>query len=959
MAIVNITATAAALSSTSGNALRDPLATAIVAAIATVTGNALRDPLVSATVAAVTATTAAGTKIHFVTAAVAAVTSTSGTMVRGSPVTDATTLSDMRNNLSKDYAQLSDIDLSGIANWEPIGTLVAPFTGTLDGNGYAIQNLTISRGSTDYVGLFGACSFSVAEARLTNVVITGANVTGRDYTGILAGRVVTDKFVDPTGFDLLTGCSSTGTVTGRTNVGGLIGHAEGPAFAGHVGQPSGAIVFEYLLARINTCYSAAVVTGTGVNIGGLIGQTSEIRPYRSRATGTVNGGDVVGGLVGRFYRSALEYCYATGAVTGDKTAGGLIGQGVGRPQVTRSYAEGDVTGIGVFAEPINFTGCGIGGLIGDTELEGIDYCYALGNVTGRYRVGGLVGSCFGGDSRSPNAIACFAHGNVSAVKAAGGIFGYVYAKYGQFTRLYCTGSVAGINRGAIIGEVGRPPQEFFPGARPGTPTFQDPAFFNSEASDAPTTNGGIGKTVGQMGSESTYDSDWTFFDNAWIIDIEESDFPILLWAYDPVGISLAVLNTGHGLLLAYTQEGATKYRAFDGTDWAATVAVPELPTPAETLNLCPTQDDRAVFVVDVDGILRYAVTGTDTLAIQHTGELLPGAFGNLIHLADDRLKLYLVNAVQALSEAETVLADWDDVLFEGVTPLPSDSFISRLRAKLIGDRTYAVWRSRGQHRAMVKDEVEVVPETDDVPAGSILLRQDTPVVRVSMELDSFERVSPLYTVTFTVTDSATTDPIEGATVTQGTDTATTNASGIATLQLTPGVYAYTVTATGYEEASGTVNVADADVVVAVGMQTVTVVVEETITAHDNTSSAYTIIGNRVEFKQTAKVTKVKFRSNSNAGTYTLAVRDNSENLIETVTATTSASGEWITFTLATPLNVTNGNRYNFRITRSGSNISGYWISSAYNGTYWKCVNAWFGATSYTGYTVLMGFVLEV
>ena len=738
MAIVNITATAAALSSTTGNALRDPLATATVAAIATVTGNALRDPLVSATVAAASAITAAGTKIYFVTATVAAGTSTSGTMVKGSPVTDAATLSDMRNNLSKDYAQLSDIDLSGIANWEPIGTLVAPFTGKLNGNGYEIQNLTISRGSTDYVGLFGACSFTVAEARLTDVVITGADVTGQDYAGILAGRVVTDKFTEPTGFDLLTGCSSTGTVTGRTNVGGLIGHAEGPAFAGHVGQPSGAMVFEHLLARINACYSAAVVTGTGVNIGGLIGQTSEIRPYRSRATGAVTGGDIVGGLVGRFYRSALEYCYATGAVTGDKTAGGLIGYGYGRPMATRSYAEGNVTGIGVFAEPTNFTGCGIGGLIGDTELEGIDYCYAIGNVTGRYRVGGLVGSCFGGDSRSPNVIACFAHGNVSAVKAAGGIFGYVYAKYGEFTQLYCAGSVAGINRGAIIGEVGQPPQDIWPGAPPGTPTFQSPAFFNSEANTAPTTNGGTGKTVGQLGTESTFDSEWSFFDGTWIIDIEESDFPILLWAYDPVGISLSALDTSHGLLLAYTQEGVTRYRNYTGA-WAAAVDVPELPTPAGTVNLFPTQDGRAGFVVDVAGVLHYAVTEALTLAIEHSGELIPGTSGSLVHLSGNRLKLYFINQVQSLSESETDLVNWGSVLFDGITPLPSDSFISKLRAKLIGTKTYAVWRSRGQHRAMVKDEVEVVPEVDDVPAGSIVLRQDTPVVRVSMELDSFDR----------------------------------------------------------------------------------------------------------------------------------------------------------------------------------------------------------------------------
>ena len=651
-------------------------------------------------------------------------------------ITTPAELSDTRLALSGQYILGADIDLSGYANWDPIGTAANPFTGTLDGAGYTISNLTISRSGTDNVGLFGVCSFTVAETRLIDVVITGTDVTGQDNVGALAGQIITDKFVDPGGFDLVSGCSSVGTVNGRNNVGGLIGYAQGPAYAGHVGQPSGAMVFDYLLARIAACYSAAVVTGTGTHIGGLIGQTSEIRPYRSRATGAVTGGDIVGGLVGRHYRSASEWVYATGAVIGDKTAGGLIGQNYGRPMVIRSYAEGDVTGIGVFDEPTNFIGCGIGGLIGDTELEGIDYCYALGNVSGRYRVGGLVGSCYGGDSRSPNIIASFAHGNVSAVKAAGGIFGYVYAKYGVFTQLYCAGSVAGINRGAIIGEVGRPPQDIWPGAPAGTPTFMDTAFYNSEVNSAPNTNGGQGRTAAQLGTDTNYNSAWQFFDRIWAIDPEESPYPVLLAFYDPLTIALASAVTTAGTTVAYTREGKVYRRTYTGS-WGAETEITDLPATCRTVSLFVAPDDRLGYIAEAEDGLHFAVTEAGTLTVEYSGFLLPGAQGNLAHLGD-RLKTYLVTQIGSVAESESVSVDWADLGFSEVAALPSDSYVSFLRAKYLQDETWMVWRSRGQHRILRRVETEDETVTIDVPAGTITVRDDTPVVQLTLEFDREE-----------------------------------------------------------------------------------------------------------------------------------------------------------------------------------------------------------------------------
>ena len=92
-----------------------------------------------------------------------------------------------------------------------------------------------------------------------------------------------------------------------------------------------------------------MVSGSGDNVGGLVGSGDHIS--RSYATGTVSSaGNNVGGLVGS--GSSISGSYATGAVTGTFRVGGLIGRG-GR-DISYSYAVGRVSGSGA-----------VGGLIGD------------------------------------------------------------------------------------------------------------------------------------------------------------------------------------------------------------------------------------------------------------------------------------------------------------------------------------------------------------------------------------------------------------------------------------------------------------------------------------------------------------------------------------------------------------------------------------------------------------------
>ena len=639
----------------------------------------------------------------------------------------------IRSNLDGDYVLGADIDLVGYANWVPIGTTAAPFTGKLDGSPYTISNLTIDRASTDNVGLFGVCEFDVlANApNIKNVNITGANITGQDNVGVLAGKITTTQYTT-NGFNLAENCSSTGTVSGRTNAGGLVGYAEGVEAGVDYGDED-----YYRIGRIASCYSLAAVTGSGENIGGLVGYLKYLKLYQSHATGIIAGGDIVGGLVGYYFDCPCEFAYATGVVTGKKCVGGLIGYAGNRSLVRKSYAEGDVTGTEIITEPEiwNTSLIGVGGLVGFMDFELIDRCYALGDVIGIYRAGGLVGAGNSGGYRSPNIANSFAQGNVSATGHVGGVIGYVFPYYLDFRNVYCTGSVTGSRRGAIIGYRGAP---YFPEDPIGTITYETPAYYNSDTNTASNTHGGEGKTTNELGIETTFQEDWFSFDYYFVIDQDESPYPILKIFYDPLGIVISAIkgSATQGLVCAYAIDGATYYRKFDGTSWAAAVEVTELPAGTDTLGTFKTNDDRIGFVADVDGVMTLALTEEDSMTIEYTKTLPPGTCGNLIQTVEDVPKMYYVNAVQSMSKSEAAFSnDWGTLAFGVVVNMASDSYISHLIAKYFDGKTWLAWRSRGQHRIFPQDETIEVEEVLGLVSGSITIRQDTPVISVSLEVN--------------------------------------------------------------------------------------------------------------------------------------------------------------------------------------------------------------------------------
>ena len=232
----------------------------------------------------------------------------------------------------------ADIDLSGI-DWTPIGKDDnKAYTGTFDGNGKTITGLTVT-GSDQYAGLFG---YIDKVGTVKNVVLEDVQITSDNSSGY-AGGVAGDSW------GTIENCSVSGSVSGTTFAGGVVGSQWGGSITG--------------------CNSSATVKGV-IFAGGIAGET--------------NSG------------ASLTGCYATGDVTvendgtNNSHAGGVVGYN-GGGTLTACYATGSVTG----------SGSGtiyVGGVTGSNNLGTLTACYhAKRNINGpNGTTGGVVGRNFKG-----------------------------------------------------------------------------------------------------------------------------------------------------------------------------------------------------------------------------------------------------------------------------------------------------------------------------------------------------------------------------------------------------------------------------------------------------------------------------------------------------------------------------------------------------------------------------------
>ncbi len=214
------------------------------------------------------------------------------------------------------FVLASDIDLSGLSSvdpmgWVPIGDLIEGFSGTLDGAGFNVSGVSISRPDQTEVGLFGVLVGGTIQN--LNVQVTG--VEGNQATGALVGRQLGG---------LIENCHTSGSVsTSSSRAGGIVGSQE----AG-------------LLTRSS---SSCGVFGTASRIGGLVGLSQAGTISESFSSGNCESlSSRVGGVIGSLEAGATATdCYATGNMTGRNRVGGAVGRLDGT--FNRGYATGNVT----------------------------------------------------------------------------------------------------------------------------------------------------------------------------------------------------------------------------------------------------------------------------------------------------------------------------------------------------------------------------------------------------------------------------------------------------------------------------------------------------------------------------------------------------------------------------------------------------------------------------------------
>lgn len=400
-----------------------------------------------------------------------------GTALDPYQIRNVTQLQEMENDLTAHYILMNNIDASGTSSWnsgkgfDPVGifqavTITNSFTGSLNGQGYTISDLTIDRDGENFVGLFGCVADG---AEIYDVNLTGAYVTADDYAGMLVGVAYA---YNSSGVVEIRDCSVSGQIIGTDNYGGLVGlnyaydgettvsncqasvQIAGSGDCDYVGglcgwnyaHRSGSEAEIYNCSSSGTLYNVIDVTSVD-RIGGLCGYnyadkgTARISYSSSSASvGTDNAAYFFGGFCGENYAdegtASINYCSSTGNVNGFAYGGGFCGRNkadVSNSEALILYCEssGDVSGS---TDTDGSSHGGFCGMNGGAEATGagrskILYCRSEGDVLGYDYIGGFCGRVinYGGTGTTVYIGNCEALGDAEGRDYVGGFVGQVYA----------------------------------------------------------------------------------------------------------------------------------------------------------------------------------------------------------------------------------------------------------------------------------------------------------------------------------------------------------------------------------------------------------------------------------------------------------------------------------------------------------------------------------------------------
>ncbi len=276
------------------------------------------------------------------------------------------------------YKLAQNINLNN-HNWLPF-----ELKGTLDGDGYTILNLKVSR-SSDYQGLF-----SVVSGTIKNLTICGVDIQAPSnssigaFAGELAGTISNSTL-------LMTVDSK---IIGNKMVGGIVGEANC-----YYNQAD-------ILGCSVTSYGNTVISGSE-QVGGIIGYAKngyngKFNISNCHTSISLKAESMCGGIIGYLEKSYQEMsitnCSFNGNIEGESYLGGILG----------------------YAKPYDST----------ISLQVVG-CKSITNIKGKSSLGGIIGYCktSWGDSPSVTVCtACYSDGKIKFTETnsfGGGICGNI------------------------------------------------------------------------------------------------------------------------------------------------------------------------------------------------------------------------------------------------------------------------------------------------------------------------------------------------------------------------------------------------------------------------------------------------------------------------------------------------------------------------------------------------------
>ncbi len=328
-------------------------------------------------------------------------------------ICNATQFEQIANHLSGNFKLASDVDFTGKTH-DVLGSDTNRFTGTLNGDGYAIKNWTVNSPNqvdTSPIALFHTIDAGavINNLDLKNFDLQGNNfVAGLVYTlfGTVNNMKISGSFKTRASAAGIATYAFGSTIQNCTTLSGMTVYSSGDGsnlrdfvtpgqgsdmgiagFVSMAADSSGQVnTFDNLINHATITWNPSGYTLAGwVHTGGIISYPRSSNITNVTNYGAISAVDEAGGIAGLFenFDCIMDHALNFGNVTGRDCVAGLAANGTWGAEIHNSWTGGTITGRDAVG---GIYGCG-GDSGGVVAINSASHA----NVLGRSKVGGVAG----------------------------------------------------------------------------------------------------------------------------------------------------------------------------------------------------------------------------------------------------------------------------------------------------------------------------------------------------------------------------------------------------------------------------------------------------------------------------------------------------------------------------------------------------------------------------------------